>query len=267
MKELVVRAASGAVFAAIILGSALLGPFATMAVFGAITAIAAWEWHRLQHARRSNPPHPGLTVALALLSFLAMARAIRPAEHPFAEAGIAIAAMLVACAWMELRRGDAVNGFLGHLGTVGWLAVPLACAVLLVHRDPLLFIGFILLLWTNDTGAYLVGKALGRRKLMPAISPGKTWEGFIGGLLLTLGASRLLAGQWPQLLDPGTWSVLASLVSLAATIGDLFESAVKRAAGVKDSGKLMPGHGGALDRFDGYLFAAPLVQLVAVLAA
>lgn len=120
-----------------------------------------------------------------------------------------------------------------------------------------------LLVWAADIGAYFAGTLLGRRRLAPAISPGKTWEGLIGGLLLTLfvGASAgyLLAGMRPGV----AWVALLAGVAIISVIGDLVESLLKRQADVKDSGKLLPGHGGLLDRLDSVLAAAPLFLFMA----
>ena len=112
------------------------------------------------------------------------------------------------------------------------------------------------LLWTSDTGAYLVGRSFGRNKLMPLVSPGKTWEGLAGGVALTLLVGWLLARSWNE-LSSSQWLLGAVVVAVTATLGDLLESAFKRARGVKDSGNILPGHGGILDRFDGFLLAAP----------
>ena len=116
--------------------------------------------------------------------------------------------------------------------------------------NPAPLLTFIALIWTNDTGAYLVGKPLGKHKLMPRISPGKSWEGLMGGVVLAAVVSGLLMG-WSSV-----W--VGALMGLTATAGDLVESAWKRRHGIKDSGALLPGHGGVLDRFDGFVFAAPL---------
>ena len=128
------------------------------------------------------------------------------------------------------------------------------------------FVGFMFLLWTSDTGAYLVGRSVGRTKLMPAVSPGKTWEGLAGGVALTMLVGWLLGRYW-TVLSAQQWIMCAAAVAITATLGDLLESAFKRAAGVKDSGSVLPGHGGILDRFDGYLLAAPAMVLVVQLLA
>jgi len=115
-----------------------------------------------------------------------------------------------------------------------------------------------LLVWAADTGAYFAGRRFGRHKLAPSISPGKTWEGVAGGLLLTLVAGTLAVIVLPAEMSPA-WFLLIAVVFAVSVVGDLFESLLKRQAGVKDSGTLLPGHGGVLDRLDSLLAAAPML--------
>jgi len=127
--------------------------------------------------------------------------------------------------------------------------------------SPGIIIGFFLLIWANDTGAYLSGVSFGKHKLMERISPKKTWEGFFGGLLTAVLASWLLSG-WLGVVDKYEWVIIAVIVSVAGTYGDLVESMLKRSTGVKDSGSILPGHGGILDRFDAVFLAAPPVYIL-----
>jgi len=119
-------------------------------------------------------------------------------------------------------------------------------------------LAFLLMLWANDTGAYLVGVKFGRTKLFERHSPKKTWEGFIGGLLIGIGVSLILSHYYTG-LEWKQWVSVAILISCFGTLGDLIESMFKRSINVKDSGGILPGHGGLLDRFDGLLLAAPIV--------
>jgi phosphatidate cytidylyltransferase len=121
-------------------------------------------------------------------------------------------------------------------------------------------LGMIVLIWASDSFAYLVGSVIGRRKLYERISPGKTWEGTIGGGVLTMASSYIVAGWFPE-IEFEHWLVISLLVVVFGTLGDLFESLLKRQAGIKDSGKIMPGHGGILDRFDSLIFVTPFVYL------
>ena len=126
--------------------------------------------------------------------------------------------------------------------------------------SPGIVIGFFILLWVNDTGAYLAGITAGKHRLMERISPKKSWEGFAGGALFTVMVAWLLSG-WLGVLDTGGWIIVALIVAVSGTYGDLIESMLKRSTGIKDSGTIMPGHGGFMDRFDSTLLAFPLVFL------
>jgi phosphatidate cytidylyltransferase len=119
-------------------------------------------------------------------------------------------------------------------------------------------LAFTLLLWANDTGAYLVGRQMGRTKLFERHSPKKTWEGFIGGIVISAGVALIINHFFTELLW-NQWVSVAILISCFGTLGDLVESMFKRSINVKDSGGILPGHGGLLDRFDGLLLAAPIV--------
>jgi phosphatidate cytidylyltransferase len=126
--------------------------------------------------------------------------------------------------------------------------------------SPGIIVGFFILLWTNDSGAYLVGITIGRHRLIERISPKKSWEGFFGGAVLALLVAWLLSG-WLGVIDNWKWMIVSVIISIAGTYGDLVESMLKRSLGVKDSGTIMPGHGGFLDRFDSTIISFPLVFL------
>lgn len=146
-----------------------------------------------------------------------------------------------------------------------YIGAPLAFMVMLGTwiASPMAVLAVFFFLWINDTGAYTVGSLCGRHKLFERISPNKTWEGFIGGLFFTLAAAALFgifASDWFRLPSTlGLWLGMGALVTVAGTYGDLFESRLKRLLQIKDSGSIMPGHGGVLDRIDSLLFAMPAV--------
>ncbi len=137
-------------------------------------------------------------------------------------------------------------------------------ATLIPHGNiifsPGIVVGFFLLIWANDTGAYLIGVTLGKHRLLERISPKKSWEGFIGGVVLAVVVSWLLSG-WLGVVSPVKWAIISLIVSIIGTFGDLVESMLKRSTGIKDSGNLMPGHGGFLDRFDSTVMSFPIVFL------
>lgn len=125
---------------------------------------------------------------------------------------------------------------------------------------PALLLGSFILIWVNDSAAYFVGKNFGKQKLFPSISPKKTVEGFLGGLFFACISSYFIA-IYANALSFTSWLIMAIIISVFGTIGDLIESKFKRQAGVKDSGVIMPGHGGLLDRLDSIIFVAPFVYL------
>ncbi len=134
------------------------------------------------------------------------------------------------------------------------------------HANGSLIALFILLtIWANDTGAYFTGKNFGKRKLWPAISPNKTIEGSLGGLLVGLVVSAIFAFLFPHLWGIGKFLFVGLLISVVGQLGDLVESAIKRSTGVKDSGSIMPGHGGVLDRFDSLIFTYLILKMFAII--
>ena len=126
--------------------------------------------------------------------------------------------------------------------------------------SPSLLLGAFILVWVNDSAAYFVGKNFGKQKLFPSVSPKKTVEGFLGGLFFACISSYFIA-TYTETLGFTSWLILAIIVSVFGTLGDLIESKFKRQAGVKDSGVIMPGHGGLLDRLDSIIFASPFIYL------
>ncbi|QWX84379.1 phosphatidate cytidylyltransferase [Cellulophaga sp. HaHaR_3_176] len=123
-----------------------------------------------------------------------------------------------------------------------------------------LIMGIFILIWVNDSFAYLVGKSIGKNKLFPSVSPKKTWEGAIGGLVFSLIAAFIMS-KFEAHISLYQWLILAIVIVVTGNLGDLLESKFKRAAGVKDSGAILPGHGGMLDRLDSLVFAAPFAYL------
>lgn len=151
------------------------------------------------------------------------------------------------------------------LNGLGYISISLGLLVQMRFQSLLLPVALILLIWMNDTMAYLTGSFVGRTKFFPAISPKKTIEGTVGGIIFTM-AFAWVWSVYSTAFSTFHWIVLALIASLIGTIGDLIESKLKRMADVKDSGAMMPGHGGALDRFDSLLFAAPFAFLYALIA-
>lgn len=263
------RALTAAVLLAAFLAAVLLlERSAFAAVVAAVVALGAREWGRLVGLT------PGQTLAYALCCVLAyavpavllqpMGAADRVLLAIWGTATLFWAVAVPAC----LARGVSVASRRWLLPAGFVVLVPSALAMAAVASGTLL--ALLGLVWIADTAAYLAGRAFGRRKLAPTISPGKTWEGVAGGVLASLAYAIILATWWPDLgrrVTGAVWpAYLAGVVVLCAAsiLGDLFESALKRQAGVKDSGALLPGHGGVLDRIDSATAVLPVGALLVV---
>jgi phosphatidate cytidylyltransferase len=167
--------------------------------------------------------------------------------------------------WMVLyRKNDPVPFHtLAHtLLGIFYVAFPFVCLHQIAFQHTIYngrgVLGIFIMLWTNDIGAYFIGSWLGRHKLFERISPKKTWEGTIGGIFFTVLISQLLARYFTT-YSPLTWLMMGCIIAVVGTYGDLLESLLKRSLQIKDSGELLPGHGGFLDRFDSFLLAIPIL--------
>ena len=250
-------------------------PFAGWIVFCSLVAgIGAWEWAGLlKLARRGRMAYAAaaatLSAVLGWTLFDAGTGSLRHASLLSAILMLSAVFWLVAVPfWLKAKwpTGSRIPGLL----TGGVILVP-SCLALMQLRgfNPLFLLAVMASIWAADIAAYFCGRALGRHKLAPSISPGKTWEGAlgaVGGVLIYGLAVACAAGRLPA--TSVTWGLfVAALIVLTAVsiLGDLFESLAKRQAGVKDSGDLLPGHGGALDRIDSLTSTLPLVGLAILL--
>ena len=254
-----------ALLAAVLGSGSLIAFHLTLAVF---FGAAVWEALRLFNVRRAIP----IAVVAAVLLPLLADRA--PAEWlPLSLLCVLIWALRFAPA---LKVGlPTSEGARGSLFTTIYLLALFGCFIAiagLFQRSVAFLVSAMAIVWIADIGAYFAGRAFGRRKLAPSISPGKSWEGVAGGLvavwLLAGGAalSPQLADTFPARLLQGygwpLWLLLMTFIVAASVVGDLFESMMKRRAGMKDSSNLLPGHGGVLDRIDALIPVMPLVLLI-----
>ena len=160
-----------------------------------------------------------------------------------------------------------LSSYSKYIYLIGYIILPFLLITKIpfgkVGYNPKIIISIFILIWTNDTFAYIVGKSIGKRKLFEKVSPKKTIEGFVGGVLFAVLVSYIISKYYIEIVESNTfiWIITALIVSIFGTIGDLIESKFKRIAGVKDSGRIMPGHGGILDRLDSVIFATPIIFL------
>jgi phosphatidate cytidylyltransferase len=238
-----------------------------------IVAFAAREWHRLVRIRREESEDQALLIqTLVTIGVVGAALVLLLLRH---ETWLAsVAALCIPAAFLVLALGAAASFIAGrnrednpfwHAG--GVLYIGLAAMALVALRDiptaprgTEIVLGLFLIVWSTDTGALVFGKLIGGKKLAPAISPGKTWAGTIGGSVCAALVYGLYIAFFSFPLLPAM--LFALLFSATAHLGDLFESLVKRRCGTKDSGGLIPGHGGALDRMDSTFAAAPVMALL-----
>ena len=260
MKEVGIRAATGAIYVALTLGAAWSGPFTTFLLFLPVSLMAVREMHLLYWDIDSGPPmFWSLLLGATLHISLAMGL-FDPAWNLGYSSVVAFILVLISIAYMLVRNDPSpARTFGGILILVLLIMTPFGLLVQFFQYGAWSFVGFMILLWTNDTGAYLVGRAIGRTKLLPSVSPKKTVEGLVGGIALTIGMALLIAHFEPE-LSRTEWMSLGVIIALTSTLGDLLESAFKRERGVKDSGTFLPGHGGILDRFDGFLAIGTVVR-------
>jgi phosphatidate cytidylyltransferase len=266
------RVLTAVVLAPLFLWLLFLGqlPFAAFVWF--LVALALWEFHRMGelggHATQGVWGILGGLVVVTALTF----PGVRP-EAPWRAQAPAFAAMAVAFMWMarELARRDkGVSVLRLAMSAAGllYVALPLSFLTLLrelrgdsaeffhAGRDAAVLL--VALIWAQDTAAWAVGMAFGRHRLAPAVSPKKSWEGAVGGLVAAVAVSLFLREAWLRpLFGRGEVILLAVALGVLAQVSDLAESLLKRCLGVKDSSALLPGHGGVLDRFDSFLFTAP----------
>ena len=238
-----------------------------------VAAVAAWEWGALMALAGAPRVVLGAGFTVICLGFVAFNPAALGLAPGFAEAGwrlgcwfyVPVAAFwLVVVPWWLRRRWPLPKSLLGV--AVGlllilptWLAL-----VQLRQAGALALIAIMAVVWLADIAAYFFGRALGRHKLAPSISPGKTWEGAVGGALAVIVYGFVLAPRLPGVLAENVPLLLLVLIALTviSVTGDLFESLLKRQAGLKDSSNILPGHGGVLDRIDSLTSTLPLVALL-----
>lgn len=264
MKNLITRSITGTLYVVFILGSIVLGQYWFAGLFLVISSIANWEFNTMISNHRIIPYKPVTIIAgivlyasntliafdlfnftfllinVPFISAILIAELFRRKEDPFGNIAYSIIALLYVVLPLS---------FLNYLYNPGNLNT---------DTYPELLTGFFIILWVYDSGAYLFGKLLGKHKLFERISPGKTWEGCIGGALASIGVAYLFS-LFFQNLNLVHWLIISVIIIIFGTFGDLVESLLKRSAKVKDSAKILPGHGGFLDRLDSVLISAPMV--------
>lgn len=258
MKELLTRSLSGFLYILILLLSIFISRYTFIGIFLIFGVIAIYEFQKLIHLKnkRLYIIFIALLVSLNLYQDTLYLYAILPILTLTIITELFLVKDLVTIRiipMFEKRK---------YFTSIFYLITCIVFATLIPNHtgeyQPLIIAGAFLITWINDTFAYLVGKNFGKNKLLERISPKKTIEGFIGGFIFSLLAGYLIA-VFSEILSIGIWLIISIIMSIFGTLGDLIQSKFKRQAGVKDSGTIMPGHGGIYDRLDSIIFASPFL--------
>ena len=270
------RTITGIAFVAVLIGGMLAGPFAFALVFGIITALTVWEFCTLFNQHYGTQLNRFITLVAAVYFFFAFAY-----FHLTHEVGIFIpyivTLMYLLITELYFKNNDVLRNWAFSMMAQLYIAMPFALLSTLVFvpadgefgvpvmvYSPTYVLALFIFLWTYDSGAFCFGSWLGRHRLFPRISPKKSWEGVVGGAIVAIAASQIIAIYFPHagfttLGSHAVWAGFAMTVVVFGTWGDLTESLLKRRLQIKDSGSILPGHGGMLDRFDSSLLAIPAV--------
>jgi phosphatidate cytidylyltransferase len=268
MKNFIVRAITGVFFVAAIVVS-FLNPLAMVFLFALVTGMTIWEFCGLVNERPYVQVNQFISTVAGVYLFLAMAghcSGFVNTDTVFIPYLITIIYLLIA--ELYLKAKDPINNWAYTMLPQLYIALPFSMLNVLAFPQAgsysyILPLSVFVFLWMNDTGAYLCGSLLGRHKLFPRVSPGKSWEGSIGGGLFVIAAALAVYYLTNQYgvndleLTPLQWAGFGLTVVVFGTWGDLVESLFKRTLNIKDSGSILPGHGGMLDRFDSSLLAIP----------
>jgi phosphatidate cytidylyltransferase len=270
VKGIITRTLTGIVFLAVLLGGLCIHQYAFLPVFALVAGLTVWEFYSLINRGKTMLARRIIASAAGIYLFFAtfMYASGSAGQRIFGPYLLFIIFIFVSELYESKSTSHIRNWGNILLGQV-YCILPFALLNFIAFRSgpftPWPALALFVFVWVNDTGAFLVGTLFGRSHLFPRISPYKSWEGLAGGLALTLAAAWIFSRFQPQ-WNLWIWLAAAATVAVFAVWGDLVESLLKRTLGVKDTGKLLPGHGGMLDRFDSILVAAPayyvLIQII-----
>ena len=269
LKNLIIRALTGILFVAVLVGAICYRPVSFLIVFGLITWLTLWEFYGLMKHYEKATLKRAISSFGGVYLFVATFMYANQISDGIVFLPYILFLMYTLVAELYSKAPNPINDWsftmfaqvycAGTFSMLNFLATTPSVEGPVVY-SPLFVLAVFVFIWLNDTGAYLFGTLFGKRRLFERISPKKSWEGFFGGMIVALAASQALAWYVPE-VSWYNWLGLALTVVVFGTWGDLVESLLKRTLGVKDSGKMLPGHGGMLDRFDSLMLAAPAAYI------
>lgn len=255
------RILTGSIFIGVVAGSIVYGPLSFQIVFLWIALLSLDEFYKLI---KSPTIHPNKTLGLitgAAIYILLSGITFNNVAPKYLSLIFPIFAVLFIAELYRKKDSPFTNIAITSVGIL-YAVVPFALLNLIggigLHFDAGILIGYFILLWTSDSFAYVFGMLFGKHRLFERISPKKSWEGFLGAILCSSGSGYLLSLYYTH-IAPQHWIAMAIIIVVCGTLGDLTESMLKRSLNVKDSGTILPGHGGLLDRFDGLLLSVPFI--------
>lgn len=264
MKELLTRSLTGLIFISLLIFSVFYSQAAILAVFTIFGLLCMYEFSKLINLKGIIQ----YIIFLVIIGVFVFWKQLQP-ETTLEEATLILLVFSMFVSLFLIRdlftkKAIPLFKFKKYLLTTFYISSSFAFLLLIPNigknYEPWIILGSFILVWVNDSFAYLTGKNFGRQKLFARISPKKTVEGFLGGLLFSCIASYFIA-KFTETLSFRSWLILAIIISSIGTIGDLIQSKFKRQANVKDSGSILPGHGGIFDRLDSMIFSAPFIYL------
>lgn len=267
MNNFVLRTITGAVFVIVIIGSVIIHHWVFAGLFLVIAALSYLEFSKIARVLNYYPSRIYGTVLAALTYCVIVGYnyLILPGES-------LLLLILVPIILLSIELARKTSTALANVATavfgIVWIVIPLALLSGFFNlaeehkwRETGLLLGFFLIVWIYDSGAYIFGSLFGKHRILERISPKKSWEGLAGGVLVGMLVAYMISASFTE-FSLTEWLLIAIAIVVSGTLGDLAESMIKRNAGIKDSGNLLPGHGGVLDRFDAVLLAAPVIYIL-----
>lgn len=266
-KNIIIRSVSGAVYAGLLVGAVLSGGIWIILLTSLLAMIGVYEFTAMTCEGKYPRFASLLDISAAIILQIAAGICFTGTRKVFVTLMMVYILLMVARTVAQLYavHRNPVNSLSRSMMAQMYVSMPLAMfGMLYFIFGPQVMLALLIFIWVNDTGAFCVGSTLGRHKLFERISPKKTWEGFWGGMLFCVIAAFIMRGCFAQyygMFSYGDLCRMGILVSIFATLGDLVESQIKRTCAVKDSGRLIPGHGGILDRIDSLLLVVPISMI------
>ena len=263
MNNFVKRTLSGALFITLVVGSILLSQFTFLVFFALVCGWAVFEFHKITNQQTDIRINVLSAISCAVLLFIcSFFKASGLVDFPvFSIYGLFF--ILVVISELYVRKKNPIHNWAYLVLGQVFIALPFSLLnyiIFIKGFQPLILLAVFATIWVNDTGAYLIGVTFGKHRLFERISPKKSWEGFFGGAFFAL-ISGYVFSLIIKDISLINWLIFSVLTAIFSTFGDLIESLLKRTLDVKDSGNVIPGHGGLLDRFDSMLLAAPAIYL------